>query len=190
MKKILTLLLVSLSMSVYAQWVELSAVGGAAPYKISAGIKNATCGVFNFSAAFVKVKMVDVGVQFTYTTKVTICNIMSPGLFADLVMRNGESDKNLFIAGVQGNYVNFGKITTPGAFFKDGSIDSVSTKIDNAISFGVRLGYKRQITDHIYGSLLISPTYSFPSVIPYADVSTNDCAVFFVPVMVGISARF
>lgn len=190
MRKVFTLFALLCAICCRAQVVEVSAVGGAAQYRMSAGIKNGFCGAYNVGVAFVKLKMIDFGVQFTGTTKMTMSSLMSPGVFADIVMTNKDDTKNIFVAGVQGNLTTFGSVKTPGDFYKNGGTDSVSTKIDNSYSFGVRLGYKRQIAGPLYGFILASAVYSFPSVIHYAGLADVNAAVFYVPVMIGVAARF
>ncbi len=187
MKKLLALLLF-FSFSTYAQWVDVSALYGYAPYKISAGIKNGGSGTYNIGVSIVKLKFLDAGIQYSGINTVTICKATSPGVFADLVWQDDDK-KDIVSAGGQINYTSFGNIKISGAYFKDGSRDTVSTKVDNALSYGLRLGYKRQVKKHLYVYALICPAYT-SSTIHYASVSTNNCAVLYVPFMIGISARF
>ena len=188
MKKLLVLLLLFVSFSTYAQWVDVSALYGYAPYKISAGIKNGGSGTYNISASIVKLKFLDAGIQYNGINTVTLCRATSPGVFADLVWQDDDK-KDIVSTGGQINYTRFGNIKIPGAYFKYGSDDTVSTKVDNALSYGLRLGYKREVKKHLYVYALISPTYT-SSTIHYANISTNNCAVLYVPFMIGISARF
>ncbi len=188
MKKIFTFVLLALPVFSYAQWIDVSALYGAGPYKISAGIKNGSSGSFNVSASIVKLSFLDAGIQYSSINTVTLCKATSPGVFADLVFRD-EAHKNIFLAGGQINYTTFGNIKTGGYYLKDGTRDTVSTTLDKAISYGVRLGYKRQIIEHLYVYALISPTYSV-STIHYTGVGTNNCALLYLPFMIGVSARF
>ncbi len=190
MKKVLVVILLSLSYCSHAQWFEASATGGAAYYKISAGIKNSVCGVFNIGAALVKAKGLDFGVQFTGTTKLTIATTISPGIFADIVLTKGDDTKNILTVGGHGNYVNYGNVKIPGAYYTNNDIDTVATKIDHSLSYGIRLGYKRQLAEHIYLYVLANVTYTEVSTIHYGATHTNNCAVLTLPVMVGIAARF
>jgi hypothetical protein len=190
MKKLFVLVLLSLQVCAHAQWFEASATGGAEYFKISAGITNSVCGVGNIGVAIVKAKVLDFGVQFTATTKLTIATTMSPGIFADIVLTKGDNVKNIFTIGGHGNYVNYGPVKVPGAYYKNGDIDTVATKIDHSLSYGIRLGYKRQLAEHIYLYVLANVTYTEVSTIHYGETRTNNIAVLSLPLMVGIAARF
>ncbi|MCW3123244.1 MAG: hypothetical protein JWQ38_2736 [Flavipsychrobacter sp.] len=189
MKKIIVLLLLLLPVFSFAQWLDISAVGGIAPYKISAGIKNSMTGAFNVSAAVTKFKFVEFGVQYTYISKITVGNITSPGAFVDLIVLQDDEKKNVISLGADLNFVKFGPIKTPAAIFKDGSTDTLATTIDKSSSYGIRMGYKRRLADHIYVYGLLSPMYTL-STIRYGNVYTNTCAVLYIPAMIGLSVRF
>jgi|GEM_PF-6180966 len=189
MKKIFVLLLLLFPICSFAQFVDISAVYGVAPYKISAGLKNGTTMGYNVSAAIVKLKFIDFGVQYSNMSKVTLSNVSSIGAFADIVVLQDDDKKNIAFIGVHVNYMEYGNIPTGGAYFKDGSIDSLATTVDKSMSYGLRAGYKRELTKHVYAYGLLTPTYSL-STIRYANVATNTCAVLYIPVMLGVAFRF
>ncbi len=45
-----------------AQWFDISVMGGIAPYKISAGIKNSVAATYYGSLSFVRLRQFDLGV--------------------------------------------------------------------------------------------------------------------------------
>lgn len=186
MKKIFVLLSLLLPVCSQAQWLDVSADAGYGPYRISAGIKNSNSFCYNVSASFVKLKFIDFGVQFTGISTVTLCSVSSPGVFADVIVHD---DKNILTFGAQANYAFYGDVPLGGAYKKDGSVDTVKIKVENTYSYGLRLGFKRKITKHLYANLLISPVYSI-SPVHFGTVFTNNCAVFYVPLMLGASVRF
>lgn len=186
MKKILIVLLVSLSAVSFAQSLEFSALAGAAPYKISAGIKNSTSGAFYVSAAFSKMGNIDVGVQIQGVTSVTMCSVITPGAFMDMLIKKGDNTKHIFLLGAHAGYALYGSVKTPGAFYKDNTIDSVNTKVDNAVAYGLRAGYKFKVSDHLFIFALASPTYCMTK-IKYENVGSINVALLYVPVMVGVS---
>ncbi len=186
MKKAAIVVLLFLSLCTRAQWVDLSAMYGIAPYRISAGIKNNVSGIYNVSLSFVKLKVIALGVQFSGMSTITLCSVMSPGIFAEYVIQAGE--KNIITLGVHDNLMLYGDIPAGGHYFDDQNADTSTIKLDNTNSYGVRAGYKRALTDYIWASILVSPTYS-TSPIHIGSNTVKNCALFSVPVMLGISVR-
>ena len=189
MKKILVLLILSFPFSSFGQVIDFSALFGAGPYKISAGLKNGVTTGYNVSGAFVGLKFIDFGLQYSVASSFTLSHVASVGVFADLVVLQDDEKKNIVFIGVHGNHMQYGNIPVGGRYFKDNTIDSLPTTVDNANSFGLRGGYKRELTKHVYAYGLVSPEYSL-STIRYSTVATNTCAVLYIPVLLGISVRF
>lgn len=188
MKKILALFVISLPFIAGAQLVDISAHGGVALYKMSAGIKNGYTSIFNVEAAYTKLQSVEFGLQLQKVGKVTICDIIAPGVFVDALIHHKEEDKQLFIAGVQVNYNMYGNIKRGGEYGTNGGIDTVTTKAGNGVSYGLRVGYKKRIADHFYGSILVSPTYT-TSPIYYTNMPSGKFNLLLVPVMLGITVK-
>ncbi len=188
MKRTLLLLAFLLPFCAGAQWFDISAMGGLAPYKISAGIKNSVAATYYGSISFVKLKKFDLGVQVSGMNTVTVCSTFMAGIFADYVIPIGDEEKHIITLGVHYNNIYYGDIPKGGKYFKDGSRDTTGLKMTNTDAYGIRLGYKRRLGEHFYADLLISPTYSI-SPIHFGSVKTLNCALLSVPVTVGISFR-
>jgi hypothetical protein len=188
MKRTLLFLTLLLPFCSNAQWFDISAMGGIAPYKISAGIKNSVAATYYGSLSFVKLKKFDLGVQVSGMNTITVCSTLMAGIFADYVINIGDEEKHIITLGVHYNNIYYGDIPKGGQYFKDGSRDTTGLKMTYTDAYGIRLGYKHKLNRHFYADLLISPTYSI-SPIHFGSVKTLNCALFTIPVTVGISLR-
>jgi hypothetical protein len=62
-----------------------------------------------------------------------LSNVSSIGAFADIVVLQDDDKKNIVFIGIHANYMEYGNIPTAGAYFKDGSIDSLATTVDKTM---------------------------------------------------------
>lgn len=188
MKWILTFCLFCTVYNSFSQNIDVSLHGGAAPFSISAGVKNGIAGIGNASIAYTGAKSFDFGVHLSVLSKVTLATIISPGLHADAVIHLKDEDKHLLTAGIHVDYALYGNITKGGEYQTIGGVDTITNKIDNAPAYGIRLGYKTKITKRLYASILIAPTYCI-STVHYTTAPSGKIHLLYVPFLLGISAR-